>query len=177
MENMVFVGGIHGVGKTFFCNQISKKYNIRSYSASKLIEQKRNEQFARNKKIDNISGNQNLLLDALIELKIGKEFYLLDGHFCLINKDGKVSKIPEKTFFDLSPKGIIVVLDSPEKILTRLKARDNISYDINFLEKFQTEELRYSREIANRLNIPFLIHNNDDLSLDNTEDFFRKIIY
>lgn len=31
---MIFVGGIHGVGKTYFCNMIKEILGIKNYSAS-----------------------------------------------------------------------------------------------------------------------------------------------
>ncbi len=34
---MIFVSGIHGVGKTYFCNMIKDKLGIKNYSASQLI--------------------------------------------------------------------------------------------------------------------------------------------
>lgn len=172
---MIFVGGIHGVGKTTFCKCFYKRFNINTYSASRLIEQKRNEQFSKDKKISNISSNQNVLIDALTELKISEQHYLLDGHFCLINKHGEVSRIPEETFFDLSPKGIILLIDSVEKIFGRLKQRDKFSFTVNFLERFQNEELKYSKEIANMLNIPYLVHNSSE-HLDDIDSFLKDII-
>ena len=34
---MIFVSGIHGAGKTYFCNIIKEKLGIKNYSASQLI--------------------------------------------------------------------------------------------------------------------------------------------
>lgn len=56
-------------------------------------------------------------------------WYLLDGHFCLLNNEGIISKIPEETFINLSPRGIILLTDSIENISYRLNDRDNIKYD------------------------------------------------
>ena len=43
---MIFVSGIHGVGKTFFCNQVKEQPGIDTYSASKLIAEKRSRNFS-----------------------------------------------------------------------------------------------------------------------------------
>ena len=90
--------------------------------------------------------------------------YLLDGHFCLLNKDGKIVKIQIETFFELSPKAIVVLSDSTEAIIDRLKDRDGIKYDKNLIKNFQNEELRYSNEISHKLSIPYMVYNkNSDI--------------
>jgi adenylate kinase len=175
MYNMVFIGGVHGVGKTYFCESLCKKYHLVSYSASQLISRKSNKQFTSDKKVRNISDNQNLLLDAIKELALGNEWFLLDGHFCLINKDGTVERIRESTFHNLRPRGIIVLVDSVERILERVKTRDGIVMDFDFVEQFQIEELTYSKEVAMRLNVPYLVHGIDD-SLEKVDEFFRHMV-
>ena len=35
---MIFVSGIHGVGKDYFSKELEKKLGIKSYSASELIK-------------------------------------------------------------------------------------------------------------------------------------------
>ena len=37
MKNIIFVGGIHGVGKGTFCNLITKQTGIANYSSGKLL--------------------------------------------------------------------------------------------------------------------------------------------
>ena len=55
MNNMIFVGGIHGVGKTSFCKKISKAYSLEFYSASALISEIKKEQFSKNKMVEHIN--------------------------------------------------------------------------------------------------------------------------
>lgn len=176
MDNLIFVGGIHGVGKTYFCNTVSHKYNIASYSASELISRQRREPLSTDKKVGNISVNQNILLKSLLGLKIGTKWFMLDGHFCLINSQGKVDRVPETTFQCLLPKGIIVVVDSAEKIHERLRVRDGIAFSIDFIRQFQNEELMYSREIATTLSVPYRVHNSNE-SVDTIRGFLEDLIY
>lgn len=42
---MIFVSGIHGAGKTYFCNIIKEKLGIKNYSASQLIAERRKKIF------------------------------------------------------------------------------------------------------------------------------------
>ena len=82
---MIFVSGIHGVGKTYFCNMIKEKLGIRNFSASQLIAEKRKRNFSVDKCVSDIDDNQLFLLDAINELRQAGEEFILDGHFCLFN--------------------------------------------------------------------------------------------
>ena len=57
---MIFVSGIHGVGKTFFCDRVKEKLGIATYSASKLIAEKRSRNFSADKIVEDIDENQLL---------------------------------------------------------------------------------------------------------------------
>ena len=47
---MIFVSGIHGVGKDYFLKNIEEKIGVKSYSASELIKKYGNIQFSNDKK-------------------------------------------------------------------------------------------------------------------------------
>lgn len=85
-----------------------------------------------------------------------ENYYFLDGHFCLIDKKGKITKVPEETFNKLAPKAIIVLKDSIENIIDRLYKRDSIMYDHELIKLFQAKELNYSSEISKKLGVPYL---------------------
>jgi len=150
---MIFVGGIHGVGKSYFCERITNKTGLQAYSASKLIAELKNEQFKSDKLIADIGGNQNYLLDAVN--RIPEKEFILDGHFCLLNSSGELERIPLDTFKKLPIKAIMVIYDDVSKIVARLNARDGMKHNEANFEKFQNEELSYAEEISELLNLPF----------------------
>lgn len=41
---MIFISGVHGVGKSYFCDMVKAATGIESYSASTLITQKKQSQ-------------------------------------------------------------------------------------------------------------------------------------
>lgn len=90
---MIFISGIHGVGKTFFCNLVKKETGIETYSASALITQKKHAGFSKDKLISDIGSNQHYLLQAVDELKSSGHNFILDGHFCLLDTYGVISRI------------------------------------------------------------------------------------
>lgn len=151
--DIFFVGGIHGVGKSYFCERITNKTGLQAYSASKLIAELKNEQFKSDKLIADIGGNQNYLLDAVN--RIPEKEFILDGHFCLLNSSGEVERIPLDTFKQLPIKAIMVIYDDVTKIVARLNARDGMKHNEATFENFQNEELSYAKEIAELLCVPF----------------------
>jgi adenylate kinase len=166
LRKLIFIGGVHGVGKTFFCDQIAKEINLITCSASKIIADKRKQEFSNNKRISHIKENQDILLEAIEDLSLEENVLLLDGHFCLVNKENKIEPIPQDTFSKLSPRGIIVLTDAPINIYSRLSMRNKgVVFDSEFIEKLQNEEVSYSKKISKSLEVPlFFQHIAEDIN-------------
>ncbi|NLK94698.1 MAG: AAA family ATPase [Clostridiales bacterium] len=152
-KNVIFIGGVHGVGKTTTCNRIVSNINIKHYSSSKLISKLRNDVVNVNKKVIDINNNQNILLQALDIYTDRDTLLLLDGHFCLINRDGAIEKIPIQTFESLGIVHIILLVDNPYKISQRLKDRDYEIYTTEFIDNFQKYEIEYAKIVAKEIGI------------------------
>lgn len=173
---VIFVSGIHGVGKTYFCNMMKKRLNVESYSASQLIASRRNERFSENKLVSDIDDNQDLLVAAIDELrKAGKEF-ILDGHFCLLNESGEITRIPVNTYMLLKPDVIILLTEKPEIIADRRLQRDNVCQGISEIAVFQEEEECYAKEIAERLEVTLVISRGKN-DIDKIVDFIKGGVY
>ena len=138
MNNLIFVGGIHGVGKGTFCKKVLSKTNSIHLSCSNLI------------KWTEISSIQNK-----------KVKYILDGHFCLLNKENIISNVPFETFEKINPKGIIIISEEVEVIFKRLNLRDNLSYSIELLQGFQDREIARAKEVAKKLKVELFIFKNN----------------
>lgn len=153
-KGVIFVSGIHGVGKTYFCNMIEKKLGIKNYSASQLIAGRREKGFSTDKFVSDIDDNQVLLLDAINELRQVGQKFILDGHFCLLNEEGVITRIPMETYTLLKPDAMILLLENPKIIAKRRFQRDRIRQDERTINDFQCAEKAYATEIAGKLNIP-----------------------
>lgn len=161
---MIFVSGIHGVGKTYFCNIVEEKLGIKSYSASQLIAEKRIKGFPVDKLVSDIDENQLFLLTAIDELRKKEEEFILDGHFCLLDKEGIISRISMDTYTALKPNKIILLTEQPSIVVARRFQRDGITMDENIVSSFQREEIAYANEVAEYLDIPLIISSgNSDL--------------
>lgn len=166
MNRIVFVGGIHGVGKSAVCKSITdKRDDLHYYSSSELI----NWENSKDKEVVDIQGNQDILVQALESLdEIETNSILLDGHFCLLTCSGCIQEVPLSTFINMNPSLIIVISADEEVVRNRLKTRDNKDYDIDLLREFQSREKEYAKQVASVLKVPCFILTADesDLLLD-----------
>ena len=153
-SKIVFIAGIHGVGKTTLCGYLSKELSIKNYSASALIKEYAKIELPKNKKIQNIQGNQDILIKAINELLKNEETCIIDGHFCLFDQAAKITRIPSATFEEMKPMAIVCLYEDIDIINQRLKSRDSHEHDDELLYALQEEEKSYSKEVSNLLGIP-----------------------
>lgn len=154
---MIFISGVHGVGKSYFCNIVKERTGIESYSASKLITERKRQGFPASKLIPDIDENQQYLLDAVAELRSSGKEFIIDGHFCLLNEEGSITRIGLDTFTTLNPDAIILLTEEPEIIARRRKGRDGIDHPVKEIRAFQDEERLYAEEVSKLLGVPLKI--------------------
>src|SRR5690606_18775242 len=101
--NIIFIGGIHGVGKSTICQHICRELNMVYLSASELLKWEEINDDANNKKVKDIPFTQNRLITGLFNTIQKRHFYLLDGHYCLLNGKAEVEKISIDIFMQINP--------------------------------------------------------------------------
>lgn len=154
---MIFLSGIHGVGKSYFCDIALQQLGIKSYSASKLITERRKKGFSADKFVPDIDDNQPLLIEAIHILRQEESEFILDGHFCLLNEIGEITRIPQDTYTSLSPDIIVLLTEKPEIIADRRFKRDGIQQNIEEISAFQNAEHQYASEVSALLHIPLIV--------------------
>lgn len=177
-NNIIFVGGIHGVGKSTVCQQICNKCNIEYLSASKLIKWSELSEDTKNKKVENLSFTQDRLIVGLRNAVQENKTYILDGHYCLLNKSNDIEKVSFETFKKISPKMFVIFVRDVNEIKKQLEERDSKPYDVNFLERFQNNEIKYAQYLSELMNIPLIILEGSDYSEFITllnQDFSNKV--
>lgn len=157
---MIIINGIHESGKSYLCEKLKKSHNIPIYAASQLISEYKNALYNANKFVDYIDDNQYALVEMVKSIGINKHF-ILDGHLCLLNYKGEICRINDKVIIQLNPSLILTKISDAHIICERLKIRDSQNYEIDFLEKFQNEEINYAKELASKLKIKQLTVNDD----------------
>ncbi|WP_281227420.1 AAA family ATPase [Flavobacterium aquiphilum] len=155
MKNIIFIGGIHGVGKGTICKEIELKTDLIHLTASQILKWEKISESS-NKLVKDISSTQNRLIIGLKNLIKKDQKYLLDGHFCLLDSNGIPNRIDENTFDQISPKVIVVVIDDVKKIAKKIEARDNKIYDVNILDQLQQMEIGYAKYLSDKYSIPYV---------------------
>jgi adenylate kinase len=178
ISRVLFFGGIHGVGKSTFCQKLQKDINITTISASELIKEERKSLFATNKdkRVKDIDNNQKILLDALKRKSFDGDF-ILDGHFCLLNKDREVEKIPLDVFREINPRELFLLEADPEDIKRNLMKRDLRDYDISLIKNMLREERSHAEYISNSLNKPLSIIRFQDYVNTKKAIYTSRMIY
>ncbi len=149
-RNIIFVGGVHAVGKSFFAELVKgDNDSITLLSASEII--KWND--PKEKKVEDVPSNQNLLVENLQKLVDIDKPYLLDGHFCLMNSQDEIDRVPMQTFQDINPEMIILLVDNLDVIMQRLKDRDDKLYDSKRIKSLFENELSWAHDVADKLGV------------------------
>lgn len=172
-HQIIFIGGIHGVGKTEFCQKVSRQLNISHLSASTLIRQAGQSIIPGQKRVAAVSENQDLLIQSLRNYQSRSRTFLLDGHFCLLDKNSDIQAVPLITFKQIAPRAVLVLVDEPDTIAGRITARDNVPQNKHFTAEFQIRELDHAQVVCNSLNVPLYIHSLSD-RLNEALDFIRN---
>ncbi|HIB8180665.1 TPA: ATP-binding protein [Elizabethkingia anophelis] len=155
MKNIIFVGGVHGVGKGKICSELKLKTKLIHLTASEVLKW-RDISDKNNKLVENISRTQDLLVDNLRKIIKENNTYLLDGHYCLFDKNGNINRIPFKTFELLNPLKLIFIYEDSKIIRERLENRDRVKYNIEKIDFFQNMEKQYSYELSKIMKIPLI---------------------
>ena len=163
-NNIAFIGGIHGVGKSTICHQICSELKIEYLSASEVLNAAKLTEVLRDKRVENICENQEKLIVGLRKVIQKSKFYLLDGHFCLLDKKSEIINIPLATFKAFKPISLNVIIGDVSIIKNRLETRDKKIYEIKLLEKMQINELNQAKAISKQLELPLNIGNQERYS-------------
>ncbi|SEA76772.1 ATP-binding protein [Alkalimonas amylolytica] len=160
-REVIFIGGIHGAGKSTLCSKLVSNLQIPHYSASQLIKNANEGLFKKDKTVTDVSKNQDVLLSAIDEF-VSEPCFLLDGHFALFDSDHNVQLVPAATFASMGLTAICVVTCDVNVVLERIATRDGIRHDKSAYETLNHSEIAHAKVIAERLNIPLFLQNTNN---------------
>lgn len=153
----VFVAGVHGVGKSYLCQQYALEHGVLHESASGLIRQELSlAQWSADKKVQNVDANQQALRSAVNRLNDEGLSLLLDGHFVLINSGSELIRLDSSVFDGLSLTGVILIEAAPELISSRLAERDSQKSAVD-VPTFMDAENSQAQSVCRSLGIPLKI--------------------
>jgi predicted transcriptional regulator/adenylate kinase len=160
---VIFVAGVHGVGKTTLCKAVAQKEGVLHKSAGEIIRERDAAALSSStKSVGDINRTQRLLVEGVDQIRRGGRNLLLDGHFALINGLGEVEAIARNVFQALALDGIILIHDSPLEIYNRLVARDANPLTLAELTELQSVEVATAETIAKALALPLIMVKSAD---------------
>lgn len=148
-KGCIFVGGVHGSGKTQLCKKIQEKIDCVYLSASQLLKWSKKE-----KTVENVQENQRILKELLKKEMQDDKLYLIDGHFTLWNKEYKCEKVPLTFFEDLNIKCILLTVEDYSVIYERLCTRDETNVTLKNIEDISKIENEQAIFISENLKVP-----------------------
>ena len=164
LDNISFIGGIHGVGKSTICRQICDELKLEYLSASELLKWREVNDDFKNKKVKSIPATQDRLIISLRNIIQKDKCYLLDGHYCLLNNKNDVINIPLETFKKINPISLNLIIGDIAEIKNRLEKRDNRPYNYKLLERMQNSELSYAKHLSKTLGVTLSIGTQNNFS-------------
>lgn len=156
-KGCIFVGGVHGSGKTTLCECIQKELNCHYISASQLLNWSKKE-----KNVENVEENQKKLKELLVKEMQNDELYLIDGHFALWNEKNECEKVPLDFFCGLSIKCLVLAEESENVISKRLLIRSRLEISADNILKMMIAEKEQAQYVCSQLGIPiYKVHSCD----------------
>lgn len=153
-SRLVFLGGVHGVGKSTICEDHLRPAGYACFTASALIREGGSVDVNISKQVSDVDHNQWILLEGLKKVRRSATDVVLDGHYCLLNSERKIEKVPMWLFKEMRADGLALAIGDPAVIAQRLSVRDGHPWTAEFVSNFQTEEVKYAREVADALGVP-----------------------
>lgn len=153
MTKIIFVAGVHGVGKGTICHKIESQFGLHNFTASSLIKSVKNSAVDNDKVVVDAGKNQDYLLMAIEQLNVDSEYILIDGHFCLQGSSG-IFDVPIETFQGMNLVATLLLTDDVSAIYQRLYSRDGKSLDESTIEELQNREQDRANSVTSSLKIP-----------------------
>ena len=152
----MFIGGVHGVGKTTICKVSLDPLGFDCISASELIR-RHVTMHKTDKRVRNVGKNQDVLVAESNKEKSKSLLYGLDGHYCLLNKDGAIERLPVEVFGSLGLDLLALVDSTVDEVVSHLQARDGTKWSKKTVAALMSAERTHARRVAKSLNIPLVV--------------------
>lgn len=154
----IFVAGVHGVGKTYLASRLPADSGFFHTSASKLIkEELALPDWSADKRVTDVDRNQVALARAVARHNAAGTALLLDGHFVLLGASGEFLPLGAEVFRALNLSAVLLIEAKPEVVETRVRDRDNLRRDSEWLALFMHKERAQAEAVCRELGVPLRI--------------------
>ena len=155
--SVIFLSGVHGVGKGFLGAPVANALGISHFTASQLIrEEKGQATWGTDKKTSDLDDNQLALIRAVGQRRLTHPSILLDGHFVLRNAQSVLTPLSTSVFKELHLTGVILLTEAESVIAARLALRDKGTPDVQAISELAEAELNHARSVCTELKLPLV---------------------
>jgi adenylate kinase len=165
--SVIFLAGVHGVGKGYLGIRVANALGIRHFTASQLIrEEKGRSTWGVDKKASDLDDNQMALIRAVARTRSTHNDILLDGHFVLRNAQGALVSLAPLVFKELQLTGVILLTESSDIIANRLMKRDGVNTNVDEIAELAEAESIHANKVCLALGLPLdVIHTPNEKSV------------
>ncbi|MDR2408721.1 MAG: AAA family ATPase [Bacteroidales bacterium] len=162
MKNgVIFLAGIYGTGKTTVGKELSARLGLPCFQASELITERNDEQYGATKHVKDVKNNQDILAEAVADLREKYEAFILTGHFAIFNKTHEVVEIPQEVFGRLGLSAIVLLETTVDKAIQNISGRDGKEYAAAEITALAQTERRLAEQAAAQNGIPLFTRQMD----------------
>jgi adenylate kinase len=156
--SVIFLAGVHGVGKGFIGAPVAQALGVSHFTASQLIrEEKGQATWGIDKKTSELDDNQLALIRSIGQKRLKHGSILLDGHFVLRNVQGILNPLETYVFKELRLTGVILLTEESNVIASRLAMRDKGETDVDAISKLAEAESAHAQVVCRELRLPLVV--------------------
>jgi adenylate kinase len=156
--HLIFLAGIHGVGKSYLGTPVAKNLGMDYFTASQLIrEEKGRATWGVDKHVAEIDDNQLALIRAVARKRSEAQSILLDGHFVLRGQLGELIRLEKNVFAELKFSAVILLTENPQTVARRIEERDGVTTDHASITNLANEEYSHAHDVCGTLGVPLKI--------------------
>lgn len=155
---VIFLAGVHGVGKTFLGKPVAEALGFQYATASSLIRAELNNEqsWTENKRTKNVDDNQEALVASVSRIiKVNKSVLILDGHFVLRNEHGDLVSLSSDLFKRLGVTSVIL-LEAPASIVAERLAARGVQSSPKEVKELAKAERKNAEHICNEIMVPLV---------------------
>jgi adenylate kinase len=164
--SVVFLTGVHGVGKGFLGAPVAQSLGMNHCTASQLIKEERGRAtWGTDKRVTEIDDNQSALIRAVTRRRDSGQDILLDGHFVLRGTSGDLVRLGKDVFGGLVLTGVVLLTENAHTIADRLVGRDGIAVTPASIAEHAAEVYIHVHNVCGELSIPLTVLHSTNLAM------------
>lgn len=160
--SILYVTGIHHVGKSTLCKYLSEMFSVPHYSASEIIKNALNFNNKPEKYNSEIEYNAKIFKESVLNLDNINENIIIDGHTVLLNEDCKPYSVNMSIFNNLPIECVVLLIGDVNLLVSRFINACDFNVSKVEINHFQELEIINTIKLVSTLSCNIVIINSID---------------